>query len=75
MCSIIVEEKYECNAATIYGNPNAATIVKKKKKFWTADGPAVEISLYSMISLARTWNIVYAYVRKVSCTVCQLVAK
>jgi len=29
MCSIIVEEKYDCNAATIYGN--ADTIVKKKK--------------------------------------------
>ena len=27
--SMIVEEKYECNAATIYGN--ADTIVKKKK--------------------------------------------
>ena len=33
MCSIIVEEIYECNAATIYGNPNADTIVKKKKTF------------------------------------------
>ena len=28
MCSMIVEEKYECNAATIYGNSD--TILKKK---------------------------------------------
>ena len=77
MRSMPVEENsYYCNTATIYGNANADTIVKKKKGFelWTADGPAVEISLLGMISLAHTWNIVYAYVRKVSCPVCQLVA-
>jgi len=63
MCSLlIVEEKYECNAATIYGND---TIVKKKKSFELRT--AVEISLYSTISLAGTRNIVYAYVCKVSC--------
>ena len=63
MCSIIVEEKYDCNAATIYGN--ADTIVKKKKVLncrrmgrWN--------QLIGQISLACTWNIVYAYVRKVS---------
>ena len=37
MCSMIVEEKYDCNAATIYGNANADTIMKKKKRFWTLD--------------------------------------
>ena len=35
MYSMIMEEKYECNAATIYGKANADTIVKKKKRFWT----------------------------------------
>ena len=31
MCSLIVEEKYECIAATIYGNTDM--IVKKKERF------------------------------------------
>ena len=58
-----MEEKYECNAATIFGN--ADTIVKEKKVLncrrmgrWN--------QLIGQISLACTWNIVYAYVRKVS---------
>ena len=40
MYSMIMEEKYECSAATIYGN--ADTIVKKKKIFELRT--AVEIS-------------------------------
>ena len=63
MCFMIMEETYdECNAALWQCWKDR----EKEKKVLNRGRPLKSAHLFS---LAGTWNIVYAYVRKVSCTV------